>query len=338
MKNNFFNKFVVIFFLFIFNFYPVKAEQFNFNVTEIEILDNGNLYKGLNRGVIETDNGVIINADNFIYNKLTNIVNAEGQVKLEDKVNNYVIFSDKATYKRNEEIVFTDGNSRAIDDLNREIIADKITYSKIPNTFEAEGKVKLEDKSEQYEIYSEKLTYFKNKEKIITKGFTEAKIQSEYNFKSEDVVLKLQPKELSSKIKSTVTDNNNQIYYLDEFIYYVEENLLKGKNILTITNYNLPKSDKFYFSNGIFNLKEKKFSGKDTKAIIHKNIFSRDTNDPRIYSVSSKGNKKKTILKKAIFTSCQKREGCPEWEIKSDEIIHDKEKKQLSYKNAFINV
>ena len=39
----------------------------------------------------------------------------------------------------------------------------------------------------------------------------------------------------------------------------VEESLLKGKNILTITNYNLPKSDKFYFSNGIFNLKEKIF-------------------------------------------------------------------------------
>jgi len=399
MKNNFFYKFLIIFFLFIFNFYPIKAEQFNFNVTEIEILNNGNLYKGLNRGVIETDNGVIINADNFIYNKLTNIVNAEGQVKLEDKVNNYIIFSDKATYKRNEEIVFTDGNSRAIDNQNREIIADKITYSKIPNTFEAEGQVKLEDKvnnyiifsdkatykrneeivftdgnsraidnqnreiiadkityskipntfeaegqvkledkSEQYEIYSEKLTYFKNEEKIITKGFTEANIQSEYNFKSENVVLKLQPKELSSKIKSTVTDNNNQIYYLDEFIYYINENLLKGKNILTITNYNLPKSDKFYFTDGIFNLKEKKFSGKDTRAIIHKNIFARDTNDPRIYSVSSKGNKNKTVLKKAIFTSCQKREGCPQWAIKSDEIIHDKEKKQLSYKNAFINV
>ena len=181
MKSSFFYKFLIIFFILVFNFYTVKAEEFNFNVTEIEILENGNLYKGLNRGTIETDDGLVIDADNFIYNKLTNIINAEGQVKLEDKVNNYVIFSDKATYKRNEEIVFTDGNSRAIDEQNREIIADKITYSKIPNTFKAEGQVKLEDKSEQYEIYSEILTYFKNEEKIITKGYTEANIQSEYN-------------------------------------------------------------------------------------------------------------------------------------------------------------
>ena len=84
---------------------------------------------------------------------------------------------------------------------------------------------------------------------------------------------------------------------------------MKGKNILTITNFNLPKSYKFYFSDGIFNLKEKKFSGKDTKATIHKNIFARDTNDPRMYSVSSRGDEKKTVLKKAIFTSCQKRDG-----------------------------
>ena len=51
----------------------------------------------------------------------------EGKVKVEDKINNYEIYSDKAIYKRNEEIVLTEGNSKAIDDQNREIIADKIT-------------------------------------------------------------------------------------------------------------------------------------------------------------------------------------------------------------------
>ena len=37
---------------------------------------------------------------------------------LENKVNNYIIFSDKAIYKRNEEIVFTEGNSKAINENN----------------------------------------------------------------------------------------------------------------------------------------------------------------------------------------------------------------------------
>ena len=249
-----------------------------------------------------------------------------------------MIYSDKATYQKNEEIVFTEGNSKAIDSENREITAEKITYKKIPNTFEAEGKVKIEDATNNNVIYSKKIIYFKNEEKIITKGLTEADIQSKYNIKSENVKFKLDTKQLSSKVKSVLTDNNNQIYYLDEFLLYLDQDLLKGKGILTITNYNLPKSDKFYFSDGIFNLKSKKFVAKETEVNIHKNVFNRDNNEPRILGVSSKGDNNLTVLKKAVFTSCQKRDGCPPWSIKSSEIIHDKEKKQLTYKNAYINV
>ena len=43
---------------------------------------------------------------------------------------------------------------------------------------------------------------------------------------------------------------------LDEFKYYLDTSLLKGKNVLKITNYNLPKSDKFFFLDGIFNLQD----------------------------------------------------------------------------------
>ena len=83
----------------------------------------------------------------------------KGKVKIEDTTNNYVIYSNKATYQRNDEIVYTEGNSKAIDSENREI-SEKITYKKIPNTFEAEGKVKIEDTTNNYVIYSKKLIYF----------------------------------------------------------------------------------------------------------------------------------------------------------------------------------
>ena len=338
MKNKIAYRFIFILFFLNINFNLVNSEEFNFNVKEIEILNEGNLYKGLNRGTIETDNDIIIIADSFIYNKLTNIINAEGKVKIEDRVNQNIIFSDKATYLRNKELIFTEGNSKAIDNNDREITAEKLTYNKILNSIEAEGKVKIEDKNENYEISSKKMTYFKKKEIINTKGLTEAKIQSKYHIKSEDVLYDLNLKTYSSKKKSTLKDNNNQIYFLKEFIYFVDDNILKGKDVLTITNYNLPKSDKFYFNDGIFNLKTKKFSGKDTKVKIHKNIFKKDKNDPRIYSVSSKGDQNKTILKKGIFTSCNNDSDCPSWSIKSEQITHDKKKKQISYKHAFLNI
>ena len=44
-----------------------------------------------------------------------------------------------------------------------------------------------------------------------------------------------------------------------------------------------------------------------------------------------------TTIKKGVFTSCQIREGCSPWSITSEEIEHNKEKKQISYKHATLN-
>ncbi len=338
MRNNNLYKTILILILNLIILNKVNAEQFNFDVTEIEILNKGNLYKGLQRGTITTDTGIVIEADTFIYNKITNIVDAEGNVKVEDIINNYLLFSDTATYKRNEEIVITEGNSKGIDDKNRTITSDKLTYNKITNIVDAEGNVKVEDITKDYIIETDKLTYLRNIEKIITKGFTEANIQSEYNIKSKNVSYLLDTKELISKNKSTIKDDNNQIYYLDEFIFFVDNSLLKGKNILTITNYNLPKSDKYFFTDGIFNLKNKTFTASDTEVNVHKEIFNDDRNDPRIYGASSKGYNDSTIIKKGVFTICQKRNGCPPWSIQSPEIKHDRVKKQIEYKHAILKV
>ena len=49
-------------------------EPFTFNVTEIEILQNGNKIYGYKGGTATSIDGSIITAENFFYNKLTNIL------------------------------------------------------------------------------------------------------------------------------------------------------------------------------------------------------------------------------------------------------------------------
>ena len=69
MKNRFLyilSVFIIIIF-FISNSY--SSEQFSFDVTNIEILENGNVFKGSNKGIIKTNDGLIIIADSFEYNK-----------------------------------------------------------------------------------------------------------------------------------------------------------------------------------------------------------------------------------------------------------------------------
>jgi len=77
-------------------FYPAYSDEFNFNVTELEITKNANIIKGINGGVVNTKNEEItIKADNFTYNKLTTLLEAEGNVRLVDKVADVVIESNQ---------------------------------------------------------------------------------------------------------------------------------------------------------------------------------------------------------------------------------------------------
>ena len=126
-----------------------------------------------------------ITSDKLTYNKITNIVEAEGKVKVEDVVNNYTIFSDTAKYNKNEEIIITEGNSKGIDNKNRTITSDKLTYNKITNIVDAEGKVKVEDVVNNYTIKSEKITFSEKTDKIITEGFTEANIENNYKIETK---------------------------------------------------------------------------------------------------------------------------------------------------------
>ena len=65
MKSNFFKIILVIIFYFVsLNVY--SAEEFNFDITEVQILENGNKFLGTKRGIITTSDGITINADQLI--------------------------------------------------------------------------------------------------------------------------------------------------------------------------------------------------------------------------------------------------------------------------------
>ena len=124
------NKFL-IYLLIIFNsmiFYVHSNEQIYFDVSEIEILDGGNKIIGKNRGTITTNNGIIIKADEFIYDKEKNILEAAGNISIEDQLNNYNFLAQNLLYVKNEERIKLKGQSRAS-------INDKYTFNSQDITF-----------------------------------------------------------------------------------------------------------------------------------------------------------------------------------------------------------
>ncbi len=276
MKSKFATFFLVLVFT-LCNLSQVLGEEFNFEISDLEISENGNIYKGNNRGTIRTDSQLEFISDNFEYLKKINRLEINGDVQLFDLNNNITINAQQIFYLKNEEKIFTVGK----------------TLIKISNKYDIEGF---------------DLTLFKNK--MI----------------------------LSSKKSAIITDSESNTYKLEQFQYSIDKEILKGKNITAITNDKKNKSDEFFFKTGFFDLKKNKFLGKDIVAKFHKDLFGDNENDPRISAVSGYGDKINTYFKKGVFTSCKKTDKCPPWKITSDEIHHDKIKKQINYKNAWLEI
>ena len=340
MKNKFLNLGVIMFIIIIqfISFNAYSSEEFNFNVTEIEILKNGNLIKGLKRGVVSSNNGIYIEADTFEYDKLSNILNADGNVKFVDKIKDHEIYSDSVTYNIKINKIITKNNSKAIYKKDIVIEGDIFEYDKLSSILNAIGNVKIIDRVNDYKIYSENVIYKRNTEEIETKGNTNFQIESKYKINSKNVNFNRKKNILNSINKTTIKDKNFNLFILDELSYQISDEILKGKNIIVITNHNKPDSDKYFFSSGIIDLKKDSIIAKNPEITLHKKIFNNDGNDPRLFGVSATSVGNLTIIEKGIFTSCKKRDDCPPWSIKAERITHDKEKKQLEYKNAVVQV
>ena len=256
----------------------IANEEFNFDITEIEIIENGNKVIGTNGGNVSTNDGITISANDFIYDKLKNILIANGNVVVKDIFNDYKIFSENIVYNKKDELISTNGK-------------------------------------------------------------TTSKIYSRYEIKSKRIVFSRNDSILSSNDKTTIIDNkNNNLYNLKKFNFEIKKEVLKGKEILAIIDYNLPENDKLYFKNGIFDLKEKSFIAKDVEILLKKNAFDNEENDPRLKGVSAINKDNITSINKGIFTSCKKNDDCPPWSITAKEIVHNKNKKQMIYKDALLKI
>jgi len=337
MKNKFKRWILLLCCLFFLSNISKANEPFTFNVTEIEILQNGNKIYGYKGGTATSIDGSIITAENFFYNKLTNILETSGNVRYLDKIKNVIITTDKAIYFKNEERIFTIGNSKVENDNNK-IVSSNLEYDKNKNIFEAKKNAVATDFKKDTTIYADEISYFKNEEKIFTKGKTKALVENKYKFNSENVSYYRNLDDLISQKKSTLEDNSGNIYKLESFSYNIDKEILKGKNIVVLAKIDENKTDKYFFSEGFFNFKDKKHLAKETKIKSHKDVFGDKNQDPRIYGSSSISDQNKTVVNNAIFTSCKLNDNCPPWSIKAEKITHDKIKKDMIYENAILKI
>ena len=79
-------------------------------------------------------------------------MNANKNVKFEDKKRNTIITTEKATYRKKEEIVFTEGDSKALIENRYNFSSSNVNYNKIKQQISSQNKSKIiEDNGNIYE-------------------------------------------------------------------------------------------------------------------------------------------------------------------------------------------
>ena len=215
-----------------------------------------------------------------------------------------------------------------------EIYADKITYEKNSEELTAEGNVISKDLKNSIEIKSQKVIYKKKENKIFSVGDTYFNINKDYDGQSSDVNFLINEDIIYSKNLSNFSDNLNNLIESSSFRYSNKTEILRANNIKFIDN----KNNKYFLKDGFLKVKENILLGKDVKIYLRNDTFDTPENEPKLKgnSIFSQGNK--TLIKKGIFTSCKDNNNCPPWVITAKEIVHDKNKKEIKYKNALLKI
>ncbi len=282
----------------------IIAEEFFFDTPEILILEEGNLLKSEKGGKVKTNNKLTIFADNFEYNKNTSILIATGKVRVLDELNDTETNSDKIIYNKNQELITAIGNVKILDKKNNIILdADKTTYKKKKDIFDAYNNVKIVVDN-KYIIKASTITLLRRENKIFSNNLTE------------------------------LNDDEDYFYSAENFRYFINTKTFRGKNLFILTS----EKDKYYFEDGMIDLVSKEIIGKDLVTYFNKK-FSDNRNEPRLKGNIGYSNENKSLIKKGAFTSCKSRgDKCPPWVIEAKEVEHDKIKKIVYYKDAWLKV
>ncbi len=190
--------------------------------------------------------------------------------------------------------------------------ANKLTYSQDNNIIEATGNVVAKNQ-EGKQISSDKIIYNKKTQQLSTFGNSKFSDEKVGTLSAESFEYNLEKKIISAEKKVKFEDKEKNTYYFSKLNADDKFDEIIGYDInADLNKQNLKSGDKFN------EFIEPRFSGKS--ASIKNNI---------------------TIVKDARFTTCKKTnetDGCAYWNLNAEELIHNKEQKKITYKNASLDL
>ena len=252
-----------------------------------------------------------------------------------------IVYSDEFNFQTSEIIFLENGNlikakngSQVSTNDGVLINSNEFEYDKIKNILTATGDVHIVDDINELTLKASKITYDKNNDIITTDQKTIILVKNQYTINSKNIIFNRKKKEVTSENKTEITDHLDNIFYLDTFKYWIIKKLLNANNVKLITS----TKDEFLFNNAMIDFNTSEIAGKDITINFNTTIFGNSDNQPRLKGNTIYSNKETTDISKGVFTTCKKRDGCPPWIISANNISHNKSKKTINYKDAWLKI
>ena len=242
---------------------------------------------------------------------------------------NVIEFLDK------DKKIIAEKNVKIFSNTGVVINADKMDYNKEIGIINAEGKIIIENNDNDIKIYGDKLIYDQNLNKLKVSKNVEIKILDDYTLETELINYDIVKKEIVIETIANIFDNLGNKITAKQTIFSMKNKLLKINNTKM---FDVLKNE-YHFDTAIVNFSSQEIIGDGIKIDFFNNAFGNEQNDPRLRGNSIYSDNNETIVKKGVFTTCKKqKDKCPPWQFKAAEIKHNKNKKTIYYKNAWLEI
>ncbi len=242
---------------------------------------------------------------------------------------NVIEFLDK------DKKIIAEKNVKIFSNTGVVINADKMEYNKEIGIINAEGNIIIENNDNDIKIYGDKLIFNQNLNNLKVSKNVEIKILDNYTLETELINYDIVKKEIVIETIANIFDNLGNKITANQTIFSMKNKLLKINNTKMLD----VLKNEYHFDTAIVNFSSQEIIGDEIKIDFFNNAFGNEQNDPRLRGNSIYSDKNETIVKKGVFTTCKKqKDKCPPWQFKAAEIKHNKNKKTIYYKNAWLEI
>ena len=218
---------------------------------------------------------------------------------------------------------------------NETIYADEMDYDKSKQTIKAKGNIKVENNEDKIQIFSDNLDYSQKAGTIIFYSNVQVKLENNFLLNTDKAIYNKFKDEIIINTYSKFEDKFGNSISSEELKFLVDKKLLKIKFVEMIDE----MKNKYSFENALINFNTNELIGDGIKIDFLKASFGNNDNDPRLRGNYIYSNNNVSIIKKGVFTTCKKnKDKCPPWQFKAKEVKHDKNKKTIYYKNAWLEI